>query len=150
MNYPEKKNLEDHSLKTFYDYTLNSLEQIDLYDLGKNDMISSCSSELFEERENIKDISDLLKSFSKEVNFDLDEEKTNSQEEILCILRKSPPNFSLSNNPSNYSNRKISLVGRVLYSENNLFYKIVPPVKNNKSIPIRVSNPIYKNFDREN
>ena len=150
MNYPEKIFLEDRSQKSFYDFTLNSLEQIDLFNFGKNDMISSCSSEFFEEKENINDISDLLKNFSREVNFDSDEEKTSSQEEIRCILRKSPSNFSFSKIRSNLSNRKISLVGRVLHSENNLFYKIVPPVKNNKSIPIRVSNPIYKNFDSEN
>jgi hypothetical protein len=150
MNYPENKNLEDHSYKTFNDYTLNTIEHNDLFNFGKNDAISSCSGVFIEEKENLNEISDLLKNLSKEVNFDSDEDTTSSQEEIRCILRKNSSNLSLNNFQSDRSSRKISMVGRILHSDNNIFSKIVTPVKNNKSIPIRVSNPVYKNFDRDN
>lgn len=149
MNYPQIKEVDDYTNK----YNCNSFNRVqdDPFKVNvKIDAISRCDSDVFDDKENINELSNIIKNLTHSYNVESDEDTTISREEISCILRKRSSDISLDNCRRGIPCREISLLGRVLHYENNLFSNIINPIPNHKKIPIRVSNPVYKNFDRDN
>ncbi len=78
---------------------------------------------------------------------------TESYDEILSIINNERANHSSlhinkNNSSANLRPRKISMLGRILKSENNIVSRLnsLPQLKL-KNIPIRTNNPFYKNFN---
>ena len=150
MSYPKKKDNEDHTKQSIYNNSFNRIKNDLLNISSKINEISSCDIDFLDEKENIIEIKNLLKNLTHQENFESYEDSANSCEEIRCILRKKNSNLSVVHFRRAYTCLKISPVGRILHSDNKFLSKIIHPDHKNKQIPIRVSNPIYKNFDRDN
>ena len=127
----------------------SSLVNNEPFNVDKIESIISCDRDFIEEKENLIEIRSLLKNLSQHTNYDSEDDTAGSQEEIRIILSRNTSNGSIDTVKSGGSFRQISLAGRVLLSDNNILSKIICPIKNTKLIPVRVSNPVYKNFDRD-
>jgi hypothetical protein len=107
--------------------------------------------EMFEEKEHLKELNTLLSNLELEqqdkVSSGECEETACSQEEICGILRRSSSKQSSSTLNFNRPRPKVSLAGRVLHSDKNLISRISSSMPMpDRVVPIRVSNPFYKNF----
>ena len=145
MIYSENPNTGDGLNKTREDsssYVLNN-QPVDGVEI---EIIMPCDSSFIEYKENLEEINSLLKNLSQHTDCESDDEKSDSQEEIRSILSRKTTGVEISTSITRTSYRQISLVGKILLTDNKLISKIICPIKNNKLIPSRVSNPLYKNL----
>ena len=111
------------------------------------EIITSCDSAYIEDKENSEEINSLLKNLSQQTDCDSNDENSGSQDEIRRILTRKTSGVGIETSKSGTTCRQISLVGKILLSDNNIISEIICPIKNNRLMPARVSNPLYKNLD---
>ena len=154
----------DNNLKIYLhsttEFNKNGLLAKDFFSPDNIEAIEPNPAEESENKEIMNEICDALKSLLFNINNNSDDDAANPQDEIRSILNRKTSNISVDLRRSGSSSRQVSMIGKVLQSERNIITRIMCPAKENKniihpgkdyrSIPIRVSNPVYKNIDRDN
>lgn len=146
MIYSANPNTLDFLQKTSDDSSSHIIKN-ELFNEVEIEIITSCDSAFVEDKENSEEINSLLKNLSQQTDCDSNDENSGSQDEIRRILSRKTSSVGIETSKSGTTCRHISLVGKILLSDNYIISEIVCPIKNNRLMPVRVSNPLYKNLD---